>query len=413
MIDFITKYLSLIVLIVIIILIARETEDYVFYALIMSISLCIYYSYVYNLSLLEIRGMILIQPLLYLMAMQMILEIANEHSIFDYVALKLIHLTKGNIKRLFYTLCFISALLAGFLPTTTVVLIFGSFIIKACKIININARPFLVGIYTCILPGCLLTPFSSANILIISSEYELIFYGSFKISTRSLFILSLLWLSWSKISATVLKDTQIDDRKIKHFSNCSDMNQLSWIKSLQKEQYSHYLYHLLIAVHITFVVALLACLIVLKSNKKMSQVHEKVDWKFILYLAYLYDSRMHESVRCVWYLCKWNYFHRRKHCGWKYHPYSCIYHSDYRISCRIFLKFNDNLDYVSNLQGLVCRPSWVSGLHQSICICFDDLNCIRHELNSSRLKCHFVNERYRRKKRYNWLDIQIYILIRL
>jgi Na+/H+ antiporter NhaD/arsenite permease-like protein len=259
----------------------------------MSISLCIYYSYVYNLSLLEIRGMILIQPLLYLMAMQMILEIANEHSIFDYVALKLIHLTKGNIKRLFYTLCFISALLAGFLPTTTVVLIFGSFIIKACKIININARPFLVGIYTCILPGCLLTPFSSANILIISSEYELNilwFIQNIHPFIIPLIIITLIIID-RKYLQPVLKDTQIDDRKINLLLELLRPESVIMDKKAFKKNSILIIltFICLLLFPAPFVVALLACLIVLKSNKKnVSKFMKKVDWKFILYLASIY-----------------------------------------------------------------------------------------------------------------------------
>ncbi len=291
--DYFSTYLSLAGLLLIIYVFSKEHVDYVFYALLISLSLCIYYSIVLDLSLIEIRSMILIEPLLYLLAMQMILEIAKEHRIFEYLALKLIHLTHGRVKILFYSLCFISSILSGFLPTTMVVLIFGSFIIKACKIMDIKVHPFLFGIYICAMAGCLLTPFSSAIVLIISNEYNLTFAWFLQYTfpfVIPLIVITLVIIE-RKYLEPILKGKEIDERKIILLLELlRPESVVSDEKAFKKNAFMiGIIFISLLLIQKPYLVAIIGCLFILKlNNKNVPQFVKKVDWKFILYLTSLY-----------------------------------------------------------------------------------------------------------------------------
>ncbi len=291
--DYFSTFLSLAGLLLIIYIFSKEKVDYVFYALLISISLCVYYSILLDLSLFEIRSMILVEPLLYLISMQMILEIAKEHRIFEYLALKLIHLTKGRVKRLFYSLCFISSILTGFLPTTMVVLIFGSFIIKACKIMEIKAHPFLFGIYICAMAGCLLTPFSSAIVLIISNEYNLSFLWFLKYTFP--FVIPLIAITLIIIERRylepILKGKEIDERKINLLLELLRPESVVEDEKVFKKNaiIIGIIFVSLLVIQKPYLVAIFGCLFILKlNNKNVPQFVKKVDWKFILYLTSLY-----------------------------------------------------------------------------------------------------------------------------
>mgnify|MGYP005850707407 CR=1 FL=1 len=291
--DIFSSYLSLAGLLMIIYIFSKEKVDYVFYALLISISLCVYYSITLDLTLLQIRSMILVEPLIYLICMQMILEIAKEHRIFDYVALKLIHLTNGKIKNLYYTLCFISSILTGFLPTTMVVLIFGSFIIKACKIMGLKAHPFLFGIYICAILGCLLTPFSSAIVLIISNEYNLNFNWFLQYTfpfVIPLIIITLIIIE-RKYLEPIIKNKEIDERRINLLIELlRPESVIEDEKAFKKNGIMiGIIFISLLLFQKPYLVAIFSCLFILKlNNKNVPQFVKKVDWKFILYLASLY-----------------------------------------------------------------------------------------------------------------------------
>lgn len=129
-----------------------------------------------NLSWLQIfLNMIEFQPLMFILGMQIIVTVAEEYKIFQWVAVKALHITKGNHRAFFYMICTISTLVAAIIADVTVAVLFVPLVIRACRILKINSSPFLYGITITINIGSVLTPFSSSKNILISSEFGLDF----------------------------------------------------------------------------------------------------------------------------------------------------------------------------------------------------------------------------------------------
>ena len=114
-------------------------------------------------------------PLIFILSMQVIVLIAERHKIFQWVAVKTLHITKGNHRLFFYLLCIIGTITAAVIADVTVSIIFVPLTIRACRILKINPAPYLYGITITINIGSIFTPFSSAENILISSSFRLSF----------------------------------------------------------------------------------------------------------------------------------------------------------------------------------------------------------------------------------------------
>ncbi len=113
------------------------------------------------------------EPILFLISMQVIVMICDKHKIFQWVALKVLHITKGNHRLFFYSLCIISSLSAAIIADITVAIIFIPLVVRACKILKIDATPYLFAISFTINIGSLYTPFSSSENILIAGIFGL------------------------------------------------------------------------------------------------------------------------------------------------------------------------------------------------------------------------------------------------
>ena len=86
------------------------------------------------------------RPLLFIMGMQIIVVISEKHKIFQWIAVKALHFTKGNHRKFFYMICTIATLIAALIADVTVAVIFIPLVIRACKILEIDPSPYLYGI---------------------------------------------------------------------------------------------------------------------------------------------------------------------------------------------------------------------------------------------------------------------------
>ncbi|UYP46991.1 hypothetical protein NEF87_003276 [Candidatus Lokiarchaeum ossiferum] len=120
-------------------------------------------------------GFIEFEPILFLISMQVIIMICEKHKIFQWVALKVLHITKGNHRLFFYSLCIISSLSAAIIADITVAIIFIPLVVRACKILKIDATPYLFAISFTINIGSLYTPFSSSENILIAGVFGLDF----------------------------------------------------------------------------------------------------------------------------------------------------------------------------------------------------------------------------------------------
>ena len=146
-------------------------------------------------------NMIEFGPLLFIIGMQIICTIAEEYRIFQWIAVKSLHITKGNHRKFFYMICTIATLTAAVIADVTVAVIFVPLVIRACRILQIRSAPYLYGITITINIGSILTPFSSSKNILISSEFGLSF--SWFMQNMGLFIIFAL------ISTLVLLDFMV------------------------------------------------------------------------------------------------------------------------------------------------------------------------------------------------------------
>jgi len=103
--------------------------------------------------------------------MQIIIYYATSDRILEYVAVKLIHVTKGNNRMFFYMICILTATLVAFIEDLTLSLILMPLIYRTCKILKIPAGTYMMGMTISINIGAILTPISSLKNLIIGQEF--------------------------------------------------------------------------------------------------------------------------------------------------------------------------------------------------------------------------------------------------
>ncbi|MFX1389597.1 MAG: SLC13 family permease [Promethearchaeota archaeon] len=119
----------------------------------------------------EILGFINFSTLIFIFAMQIIIFFATEDRVLEYLAIKLIHITKGNNRLFFYMICLFTAIIVAFIEDLTLSLILVPLIYRTCRILNIRAGTYMMGMTITINIGAILTPVSSLKNLIIGKEF--------------------------------------------------------------------------------------------------------------------------------------------------------------------------------------------------------------------------------------------------
>jgi Na+/H+ antiporter NhaD/arsenite permease-like protein len=115
----------------------------------------------------------------FLIAMFIIVEILNERKIFHEVSRRIIVKFKDQIRLMFYFICIVSTLSASILEDLSVAIIFGPIIVLMCISLSINPTPFLLGMTVCINLASTLTPFGSAENVLIANRLNLTFKDFF------------------------------------------------------------------------------------------------------------------------------------------------------------------------------------------------------------------------------------------
>ncbi|MBN2155560.1 MAG: anion permease [Candidatus Lokiarchaeota archaeon] len=111
----------------------------------------------------------------FLIAMFTIVEILNTQKVFHEISRRIVVQFKNQIRVMFYFMCVVSTISAAFLEDLSVAIIFGPVIVLACASISINPTPFLLGMTICINLASTLTPFGSAENVLIFNDLDLTF----------------------------------------------------------------------------------------------------------------------------------------------------------------------------------------------------------------------------------------------
>jgi Na+/H+ antiporter NhaD/arsenite permease-like protein len=119
----------------------------------------------------EILGFINFNTLIFIFGMQIIIYYATNDRVLEYIAIKLIHITKGNNRAFFYMICIFTGIIVAFIEDLTLSLILVPLIFRTCRILEIRAGTYMMGMTITINIGAILTPVSSLKNLIIGQEF--------------------------------------------------------------------------------------------------------------------------------------------------------------------------------------------------------------------------------------------------
>jgi Na+/H+ antiporter NhaD/arsenite permease-like protein len=125
----------------------------------------------FNVESNEILGFINYRTLIFIFAMQIIIYFATSDKVLEYIAIRLIHITKGNNRVLFYLICIFTGIFVAFIEDLTLSLILIPLIYRTCRILKIPAGTYMMGMTITINIGAILTPVSSLKNLIIGQEF--------------------------------------------------------------------------------------------------------------------------------------------------------------------------------------------------------------------------------------------------
>jgi len=93
-----------------------------------------------TLHLHTVTSMIDFGTLMLLFSMMILMRMLQETGFFNWFAIKVVKLCKGNEKKLFFALTYICGILSMFLDNVTTVMLFGPLTYSLCKQMNLNPR---------------------------------------------------------------------------------------------------------------------------------------------------------------------------------------------------------------------------------------------------------------------------------
>ncbi|MFX1311892.1 MAG: SLC13 family permease [Promethearchaeota archaeon] len=109
----------------------------------------------------------------FLIALFTIVAILEEQSIFQEISLRITKKFSTNTRTFFWVICLISTFSAAFIEDVSVAVIFIPMIINTSEKMKINPTPILLGMTICINLASTLTPFGSAQSILIANDFEL------------------------------------------------------------------------------------------------------------------------------------------------------------------------------------------------------------------------------------------------
>ncbi|MBD3195774.1 MAG: hypothetical protein GF317_12000 [Candidatus Lokiarchaeota archaeon] len=113
------------------------------------------------------------EVIFFLISMFAIVEILKENKVFDEIGRRIVLKYKDNTRRMFYVICTVSTLMASIVEDVSIALIFAPIIIVACRELEIKSSAYLLGMTICINIAATLTPFGSAQNILIANEFNL------------------------------------------------------------------------------------------------------------------------------------------------------------------------------------------------------------------------------------------------
>ncbi len=282
---------TFILFIAIMVIFSREGMDYVAYALLFALISSIMTSLIHGTTLSEFVSMIEIKPLIFILSLQIIVLIAEKHKIFQWIAVKTLHVTKGNHRSFFYLICTVGTITAAIIADITVAIIFVPLVIRAARILKIKPAPYLFGISITINIGSIITPFSSSENILISSAFNLTF--SWFTANFIVFVVLALILTLILLDLTMLR--KITPPKEEQKQVLLEILDPKLVIISRKKFLLNSIYFAAVVIGFVFIseyaylVALFGAILISLFNKtEITKSMGRIDWKIIFFFISLF-----------------------------------------------------------------------------------------------------------------------------
>ena len=234
------------------------------------------------------------EAIIVILCMSIITKIAQDSNILEYLAVKLFKISRGSEKTFFYFICVITTLLASIISDAVVVLIMAPIVIRLCRFLQIKAGTYLLGMTICINIGSIITPFSSGENIIISTEFGLdtlyfiqyFWIFSFFLLFITIYLIDKFILSKEPIIEEINKnrildlinaDVMISNKKMFYFNSIAIIITIT-------------LFAILPLLYLTAAFSAFILVLINKkfSGKKTSEFFKDIEWEIIFFFISLY-----------------------------------------------------------------------------------------------------------------------------
>ncbi len=239
----------------------------------------------------------------FLITMFIIVEILKDNKIFDEIARRIVLKYGSNPRILFYVICIVSTLLATVIEDLSIAMIFAPIIIVATRKLNMRPAAYLLGMTICINIAATLTPFGSAQNILITDAFNLDLFW-FILYLGPYFILSFLTTLFLLDKLSLSKDIEYCKKHVCAFEE-AQINLLLDSNQVEKKQFIKNLIGLvifiilLVFIPVLYLAGLIAVLIFVlinpvkkkKEDKKsisLSYYLSRVDYKLIYFFICLF-----------------------------------------------------------------------------------------------------------------------------
>jgi Na+/H+ antiporter NhaD/arsenite permease-like protein len=201
--EIVSVIVSAVLFIIIMIIFTNERVDYIAFTILSAVIACVIAGTIFGVGFTEFLTYIQFEPIFFIISMQIVIAIMEEHKLFRWLVLKTLHWTKADHRKFFFLICIMASMTSAIVSDITVGIIFVPLVIRACKILKINPAPYLFGLSFTINIGSIYTPFSSSENILIANAFSLDF--SYFIFNFSLIVIPTLIYTLFLINYTMLR----------------------------------------------------------------------------------------------------------------------------------------------------------------------------------------------------------------
>ena len=240
----------------------------------------------------EIVGFINFNALIFIFAMQIIIYFATYNRVLDYVAIKLIHITKGNNRLFFYMICLFTGTVVAFIEDLTLSLLLVPLIFRTCRVLEIPAGSYMMGMTITINIGAILTPVSSLKNLIIGEEFGWGF-GEYLANMGILYLITLIPTIFLMDWFIIRKEEQATEKNKNMLLSLLDPgivieNKLYFLTTVIVILASFALMILGFNPALVTLVAAAVFLLIHSKKTNFSNLKNEIEWKIIIVFAILF-----------------------------------------------------------------------------------------------------------------------------